>query len=96
MAAETYYLIVINDDGSLTSYTELPETLPEVTRKATNYDVYDSSRQIVEEFDRDRLVNKVLSGLIQVLMPKTETPQDRVKDALKKRGIDPDSVEPVE
>jgi hypothetical protein len=91
MAYETYFLTVITDEGGVVTYTELPETLPEITRKATTADVYTSSRQIVEEFDRAMLSNKILQDLIPLLVPEKEpTVPDVVKEALKKRNINPE------
>jgi hypothetical protein len=97
MAAETYFLITVNEDGTLTSYTSIPETLPEVNREATNWDVYSAAKQIVEEFDRSILVDRILQGVAGLVAPApVATPTDKMKDALKERGIDPESVTPAE
>ncbi|CAB4137706.1 hypothetical protein UFOVP325_68 [uncultured Caudovirales phage] len=93
MAVETYFLLTVNEDGTLTSYTEIPEELPEQKRVATNWDVYTTAKQIVEEFDRQLLVDRVVQGVVNVLVPQAApTPTDKVKDALKERGIDPEST----
>ena len=92
MAVETYFLLTVNEDGTLTSYTEIPEEPPEQNRVATNWDVYTTAKQIVEEFDRQLLVDRVVAGMVKALTPPpVETPADIVKDALKERGIDPES-----
>lgn len=96
MAVETYYLLCINEDGTLTSYTEVPADLPEARRKANNWDVYTSAKQIVEEFDRQLLVDRVLQGVAGLLNPQVPQVSDKVKDALKERGIDPESATPAE
>jgi len=94
---KTYYLIVSHNDGTVTSYTDVPETLPEAEHEATITDIYLTSRQIVDDFERDMIASKVIQGLVQVLAPaQPATPQDKVRDALKKRGFDPESVTPVE
>jgi hypothetical protein len=93
---ETFFLLSVNEDGSLTSYTTIPEDLPEANRTATTWDVYQTARQIVEEFDRKMLVDQVIQGVVGALMPPTQSVQDKVKDALKDRGIDPESVTPAE
>lgn len=94
--AETYFLIVVNEDGTLTSYAELPETLPERARVATNWDVYANSKQIAEEFDRQLLVDRITQSVINAMTPVTATTAQKVKDALKERGIDPESIKPAE
>lgn len=92
--AETMFLIVVNEDGTLTSFSEIPEDLPEVKRVASNWDVYSTARQIVEEFDRTILVERVVQSVVSALTPVAEpAPSKKVKDALKERGIDPESVE---
>ena len=97
MAVETMFLLCVNEDGTLTSYTEVPKELPEANRVATNWDVYASAKQIVAEFDRQLLVDRVLQGVATLLAPApAATPTDKVKDALKDRGIDPESVTPAE
>jgi hypothetical protein len=96
ITVETYFLITINEDGTLTSYAELPETLPEVKRSANNYDVYQASKQIVEEFDSNLLASKVAQTVLVALQPQTPNVSDAVKDKLKERGIDPESVTPTE
>jgi len=100
MAVETFYLVVVNDDGGVVTYTEMPETMPVANRVANTADVYTTSRQIVDEFERTMLSNKVISDLMKILapvMPKPEEPtvSDKVKDALKKRNINPESIKPV-
>lgn len=96
MEAETYFLVVINKDGTITTFSEMPEKLPEVERQANNVDVYQTAVQVVDEFNREILTNRIVSALVSVLNPPQETVADKVKDALKKRNIDPESVAPVE
>lgn len=95
-AVETYFFITVNEDGTLTSHTEIPAELPEQNRKATTWDVYSTAKQIVEEFDRQLLVDRIISGVVSVLNPQVPTVSDVVKDALKERGIDPESTAPTE
>jgi hypothetical protein len=91
--ATTYYLIVITEEGNLVSYTELPETLPEIERTATVNDIYLTSRQITEDFDREMLAAKVLQGVAQMLTPpKEETVPEKVSEALKKRKTESETV----
>lgn len=93
---ETYYLITVNTDGTLTSYTEIPKELPEVNRVATTFDVFQASKQISEEFQNQILADRVAQTVINALSPAVETPVDKIKDKLKERGIDPESITPAE
>lgn len=95
MALQTYFLITVGKDGEITSYTEVPENL-EAERVANNYDVYLAAKQIVEEFDQQLQADRIARTVVAMLSPKQETPASRVKDALKERGIDPESTAPTE
>jgi hypothetical protein len=96
MEAETYYLVVVNKDGGITTYTEIPEELPKVERVATNLDVFQNARQIVDEFEREILTGRIVQAMVAIMSQKEPTPQEKVKDALKKRNINPESVTPVD
>jgi hypothetical protein len=91
MAVETYYLLAINEDGTFTSHVDIPEELPERKRVATTWDVYSSSKQLVEEFDRQVLTDRIIDGISRLMAPPP-TVSSQIKDALKERGIDPESV----
>lgn len=97
---ETLFLITVNEDGTLTSYSELPEEMPEAARQATNFDVYQSAKQIVEDFDSNLVAQKVAQMVVQALAaqaaPQGPSVPSAVKDALKERGIDPESITPTE
>jgi hypothetical protein len=96
MPVQTYFLVAVNEDGSFTTYTELPEEPLEKVATATNYDVYQSCKQIAQEFDTQLLVERITRAVVGSLAPKQETVPDRVKEALKKRNIEPESVQPVD
>ena len=89
---ETFFLITVNEDGTLTSYAEMPENLPEAKRVATNYDVYQAAKQIADEFEMGLLADRVATKVIATLMPPVTTPADAIKDKLKERGINPESA----
>lgn len=95
MAIQTYFLITVSDDGSITSYTEIPEDL-KAERVANNFDVYQAAKQIVDEFDQQLQADRIARTVAAMLAPKQESPVDKVRDALKERGIDPESVTPTE
>lgn len=93
---ETYFVITLNTDGTLTSYAQMPTELPENLRPANNVDIYNASKQIVEEFNNQLLAERVAQTVVAMLNPTQPTVSDKVKDKLKERGIDPDSVTPTE
>jgi hypothetical protein len=97
MAIETYFLVAVNDDGTFTTYTELPAEPLIAAKKATNFDVYQSCKQIAQEFDSQILVDRITRAVVASLMPPKEpTTSDKIKDALKERGINPESKQPVQ
>jgi hypothetical protein len=96
MPVQTYFLVAVNEDGSFTTYTELPTEPLEKVATATNYDVYQSCKQIAQEFDTQLLVERITRAVVSSIVPKQETVSDRVKEALKKRNIEPESVQPVD
>jgi hypothetical protein len=95
-SVETFFLITVNTDGTLSSYTEIPENMPVAARTANTFDVYQSSKQIVDEFEQSMLADRIAKTVVaQLNLPaKSEVP-NRIKDALKERGIDPESVTPT-
>lgn len=92
---ETFFLITVNTDGTLSSYTEIPQDMPEAARVANTFDVYQSSKQIVDEFEQSMLADRIAKTVIAQLQPSKPDVPSRVKDALKERGIDPESVTPT-
>lgn len=88
---ETLFLITVNEDGTLTSFGELPKELPEVKRPANNFDVYQAAKQIVDEFEQNILANRIAQVVIGALKPAETPMSDRIKDKLKERGIEPES-----
>ena len=94
---ETFFLITVNSDGTLTSYTEMPEEVFETARVANHHDIYQAAREIVQDFEQQMISNRVAQTVLQVLMPQAPpTPAEAVKDKLKERGINPEGIEPTE
>lgn len=96
---ETLFLVAVNEDGTLTTYGEVPEEMPTVERTANNWDVYQAAKQIVEEFDTNLIANRVAQTVIQALAaqnPQGPSVPSTLKEKLKERGIDPESITPVE
>jgi hypothetical protein len=92
--AEYFYVVIKTTDGQLMTYTEYPEQDIDAERKAVTSDVYDSSKQIVDEVEKGDLAARVAELVVQRLRPEAPKLSDSVLDALKKRGIDPESVKP--
>lgn len=91
MKAETYFIAAVGEDGRITTMPEMPEGGIEVARPITNYDVYQTAKQIVDEFESSILAQKVAEVVAGMLLPTEESVPDRIKDALKERGINTDS-----
>lgn len=87
--------MTVNEDGTLTTYGEVPKELPEASRVANNYDVYQAAKQIVEEFDTNMIANRVAATVIAALQPQGPSVPSALKEKLKERGIDPESVSPT-
>ncbi|CAB4123997.1 hypothetical protein UFOVP45_90 [uncultured Caudovirales phage] len=102
---ETAFTITVNPDGTLTSYTKLPEEPFEVNRVATNFDVFQVAKQIVEEFETQLLVDRVATAIVNSqpladrigeavatrLSPEPTKISDKVKEKLAERGITPEA-----
>lgn len=94
---ETYFLVTVTPEGGFVTYTKLPEEELEAVRQATTADVFNVSKQIAQEIEQSILVDRIVNTLAQAINPpQPETVSDKVKDALKERGIDPESVTPAE
>lgn len=87
---ETFFMVLVNKDGTLATFSELPEKAPEVDHTATNYDVYRAAKDIVEEFEATILAQRVAQVVISQLNPPKSSPSDMVKEALNNRGISPE------
>lgn len=92
----TYFVVLMNEDGTLTTWNSVPENLPTDSRPANNLDIYTASRQIVEEFQNQLLADRVARQVLSAIAPKTPKVSDKVSEALKERGINPESITPEE
>jgi hypothetical protein len=89
---ETFFLITVNTDGTYTSYSEMPEVPPQANRPATTYDVYTASKQIAQDFDQNLLADLVVQKTLAALSAPQPSNLDKIRAALKERGIDPEST----
>ena len=88
---DTYFLVAVNRDSTLSTYSELPEDSIVRDRPANNYDVYQAAKQIVDEFEQTIFANKVAQIVLNSMNPKPVAPSEKVKDKLKERGIQPEN-----
>jgi hypothetical protein len=98
MELETYFVVLINKDGTFSTTNAIPEGA-EAGRPANTLDIYNVSKQIVQEVDAQILTDRIVSAVSQVIAaqatPNADVP-NKVKEALKERGIDPESIVPAE
>jgi hypothetical protein len=85
--AETYFIAVIDEEGKILTFPEMPEEGIEAKRPVNNYDVYTTAKQVVDEFESSILAQKVAETVLRAINPTEPSVSDRVKDALKERGF---------
>lgn len=85
--AETYFVAVIDEQGKILTFPELPAEGIEAKRPVNNYDVYTTAKQVVDEFESSILAQKVAETVLRAINPTEPSVSDRVKDALKERGF---------
>ena len=80
------YAVFINDDGSIS--TEI--ITKDVQRPATNFDIYQTSKELVSDIESQLLADRIARTVIYALQPKDPDAEKRAKiiDALSDRGID--------
>jgi hypothetical protein len=88
MKFETYFIAAVGEDGRITTMPELPEGGLEAARPVTNYDVYQTAKQIVDEFESSVLAQKVAEVVVGLLNPPEVSTADKIQEALKKRGFE--------
>lgn len=92
LEAETYFIAVMAKNGQVLTLPEMPEGGINAERPVTNYDVFETSRQIVEEFNNSLLAQKVAEMVIAAINPAPPQVSDKIKDALKERGFQTDTA----
>jgi hypothetical protein len=85
--AETYFIAVIDEEGKILTFPEMPKEGIEAKRPVNNYDVYTTAKQVVDEFESSILAQKVAETVLRAINPTEPSVSDRVKDALKERGF---------
>jgi methylmalonyl-CoA mutase cobalamin-binding subunit len=88
MNVDTYFIAAVGEDGRITTMPEMPEAGIEAARPVTNYDVYQTAKQIVDEFESSVLAQKVAEVVVSMMNPVEPTTADKIQEALKKRGFE--------
>lgn len=99
--ALTAFVLLVEQDGRFTVHLEQPEQPFAVERLATTADVYQISRQVVQELDNQVLTDRVVATLAQVLgpilealtPPPVETIPDKIAAKLKERQAEASAPE---
>jgi hypothetical protein len=85
--AQASYVVTINTDGSITTQA----VTVGVARKATTYDIYQTSKQLSSEIEELLLADRIAKHLLAAMQPTDPAEEQRKKiaEALSERGIDP-------
>jgi hypothetical protein len=86
---EVAFLVLLHTDGTFAVKLEDLTEPVEAARVADAGDVLNVSQTIIEELKAQALVSRIVLALQP---PQQPTVSDKVKDALKERGIDPEST----
>jgi hypothetical protein len=93
---ETVYTVTVYTDGTFSASLEQPDAPIEAKRQATVYDVLSISGALVKEIESAQMTDRIVVSILQVMRASVPpTTADTVKDALKERGIDPESPAPT-
>lgn len=88
----TAFTIALHDDGSFMAQLEQPEAPLEIQRPATVADVLTVSKMVVKEIEMQEMTSRIVETFVGILQAgQPQAPADVVKDALKERGIKPES-----
>lgn len=79
------YIVTINDDGSIS--TESVDTDKGVARKASTFDIYQTSKELVSEIESQILSDRVARKVVAALQPKDSSAEvrEKIMDALNDR-----------
>jgi len=85
---QTAYTVGIRLDGTI--FTEIIEPSKVVQRKATTFDIYQTSRELVSDIESQLLADRVTRSVVASLQPKDNVAEFKEKliNALSDRGID--------
>jgi len=82
------YTVGIRLDGTV--FTEVLEPSEVVQRRATTFDIYQTSRELVSDIESQLLADRVARSVVASLQPKDNVAEFKEKliNALSDRGID--------
>ena len=82
------YTVGIRLDGTV--FTEVLEPSEVVQRRATTFDIYQTSRELVSDIESQLLADRVARNVVASLQPKDNVAEFKEKliNALSDRGID--------
>jgi hypothetical protein len=82
------YLVTAQEDGTIT--TTPTEASEDVTRKATTFDIYQTSKELVNDIESQMLADRVARYVVARMQPKDNSEEIKAKiiNALTDRGID--------
>ena len=82
------YTVGIRLDGTV--FTEVLEPSEVIQRKATTFDIYQTSRELVSDIESQLLADRVARTVLASLQPKDNVAEFKEKliNALSDRGID--------
>jgi hypothetical protein len=82
------YSVFVGIDGAI--HTQLSEPTNEIVRKATSFDVYSTSRDLIQDIETQMLASRISQTVLDGLKtadPKQEA-RERLISALSNRGIE--------
>jgi hypothetical protein len=92
MKAEVFFIAATTPDGKITTLPTMPDEGIEVDRPVNNFDIYQTCKQIVDEFESTILAQKVADVLTERLgIDNQPSTAEKIASALKERGIKPES-----
>ena len=82
------YTVGIRLDGTV--FTEVLEPSDVIQRRATTFDIYQTSRELVSDIESQLLADRVARNVVASLQPKDNVAEFKEKliNALSDRGID--------
>ncbi len=85
---QSAYTVGIRLDGTV--FTEVLEPSEVIQRRATTFDIYQTSRELVSDIESQLLADRVARTVLASLQPKDNVAEFKEKliNALSDRGID--------
>lgn len=83
------YTVVMRADGTLT--THVAPVDDEVERRASRYDIFTSSKELVTDIENQLLADRIATAVAAKLTPpdSAEELKGKLLNALSERGIEP-------